>query len=474
MTSKYDYLQMHGGKWRVVLAVPQDVRPAFGGRRYFLKPLGTSDPNEANRLKGAWLTRWRTDIALARRPDDPTLMEARLLRRQFEDGTDDQASDAFAEAVARADEIEAANGSEAGDRFFKIAVGHLSSLTEFLDEWIADCGYTGRTAMQHRLAFGVLTDWCKEQGIEPMLQNITRRMALRFRDQHLKPRLAVKSVNRYLSSYRTHWNWLIERDQQGIAANPWSRTTAKRVRLAAGAERDEGKRPFSDDEVRSLLAADPGTVGMRGIAEILPDLMRLAALTGARIDAICNLQVRDCQKGIFRFQPQKHETGPREVPIHSSLRAIVARRTKGKRPEDFLIHELPAQHHPAIPRSSPASKSFTRLRRKYSIDERPNGKHQSNVDFHSWRRWFIRKAVEALEAGAKGFTAWTIADVVGHDPEEQPLPMTMGRYPGRAGLEARRACVEAVKLPRLTQRAGKTAKKRDHKPAADSPTSVSG
>lgn len=149
------------------------------------------------------------------------------------------------------------------------------------------------------------------------------------------------------------------------------------------------------------------------------------------------------------------------MPIHSSLRVIVARRIKGKNPEDFLIHELPKQHHPAIPGSSPASKSFTRLRRKYGIDERPNGKHQSNVDFHSWRRWFIRKAVEALEAGATGFTAWTIADVVGHDPEEQPLPMTMGRYPGRASLAARRACVEAVNLPRLAPKRPARQKKVD-------------
>lgn len=186
---------------------------------------------------------------------------------------------------------------------------------------------------------------------------------------------------------------------------------------------------------------------MRGIAEALPDLVRLAALTGARIDAICQLQVRDCKNGTFRFQPQKREPDAREVPVHLSLKVLVARRTKGKEPGAFLIHELPEQKHPASSRSAPAVKSFTRLRRKVGIDERPNDKHQSNVDFHSWRRWFIRKAVEALAAGVTEFTAWTIADAVGHDPEEPPLPMTMGRYLGRAGLEARRVCVEAVKLP---------------------------
>jgi hypothetical protein len=74
------------------------------------------------------------------------------------------------------------------------------------------------------------------------------------------------------------------------------------------------------------------------------------------------------------------------------------------------------------------------------------------------RRWFIRRAVEALENGAVGFTAWTMADVVGHSKEDGPLPMTMGRYPGKASFEAMRACIEAVKLPDLKPQSEGTAK----------------
>ena len=89
------------------------------------------------------------------------------------------------------------------------------------------------------------------------------------------------------------------------------------------------------------------------------------------------------------------------------------------------------------------------------VDERATlAQRQSNVDFHSWRRWFVRKAVEGLERGERGYTAWTIANVVGHKAEDGklegvslPLGMTMGRYAGGASLEAMRACVEAVTLP---------------------------
>ena len=100
-------------------------------------------------------------------------------------------------------------------------------------------------------------------------------------------------------------------------------------------------------------------------------------------------------------------------------------------------------------RSQKVSKNFTNYRRRLGIDERVDGARQSSVDFHSFRRWFIWKAREALNKGTASFTAWTIADVVGRSKEEMPLAMTMGRYPGDDTLDAKRACVESVRLPRL-------------------------
>lgn len=90
------------------------------------------------------------------------------------------------------------------------------------------------------------------------------------------------------------------------------------------------------------------------------------------------------------------------------------------------------------------------------MDERPlGGQRQSYIDFHSFRRWFMRKAVDALEKGAKGFTQWTIAEVIGHavenaslEGQKLPLGLTMSRYAGDASADAKRACVAEVKLPR--------------------------
>ena len=66
----------------------------------------------------------------------------------------------------------------------------------------------------------------------------------------------------------------------------------------------------------------------------------------------------------------------------------------------------------------------------------------------------MRKAADALDKGAKGYSVWTIAEVVGHAVEnaslegiELLLGLTMSRYAGDASGEAKRACVVAVKLP---------------------------
>lgn len=100
-------------------------------------------------------------------------------------------------------------------------------------------------------------------------------------------------------------------------------------------------------------------------------------------------------------------------------------------------------------RSAAASKAFSYYRRKLNLDERPNGKLKSNIDFHSLRRWFIQQARDALDRGAVGFTPWTIADVVGHDDEDMKgmLRLTMQRYAGPSAEDARKACIASVKLP---------------------------
>jgi integrase len=429
MPRKVDHLRWHRGKWQVRIAIPADARPALGGKTCLIETLGP-DLNAANLLKGSIVTRFQALILEARSPGDPFLKEARAIRRQLDASRgDEEEMEAQLLANRLGDRIEEEQGGNAArNAAYKIAVGFNAPLDHYIGDWLADRGFTGKTEMQHRKAFTVLSDWCNARSIEPTLEAVTRRVALDFIAKYLHVHLAApKTINRYLSTYRTHWAWLIRQDR--VTANPWEKTHVAERNLSHEDD-DDGARPFKDNEVRTLLTA--------AASPPLPDLMMVAALTGARIDAICNLRVRDCAGGNFNVRKAKKEKRARTVPIHPRLRSIVARRRIGKEPDEFLFHELPAATA-TRPRSAAASQSFTRYRRTVGVDERPDGQRQSNVNFHSWRRWFITKAEQA------GQHPHIIEAVVGH----RRSGMSMGVYSGGPSEDQLRACVEAVKLPSL-------------------------
>ena len=135
-------------------------------------------------------------------------------------------------------------------------------------------------------------------------------------------------------------------------------------------------------------------------------------------------------------------------PHHKDFAGIVERLARSKKPVAYLIDPTAPVIEQTGLLSGAASKAFGYYRKSVGVDERPNGKLKSNVDFHSLRRWFIASAPDGLLKGATGYNQWTIAEVAGHEDElTDTLKMTLGVYAGTKGDEALRACVGAIKLP---------------------------
>jgi integrase len=431
---KSDHLQLHGSQYRVRIAVPADVKQAFGGKAFLIAPLGTSDLSEADRRKGEHVSRFKRQIAQVRETGDPVLRDASLHRRWEEerrvanpnDPEDDAAADATLLEVSEI--ISEEHGDAAGQTFYETASGRATPIGEYLDDWIADRGFNQGSASHHWKALKVLMGWCKSAHVKATLEAINNKAAWQFADKCLHVRYPdPKTFNNYLWSYRSYWRWLARRGR--VEANPWlgMHDDGRATRI-----RDQGarKRPFTDSEIRALFGGRPPL--------LLHDLMMVAALSGARINAICELRVRDCDKGTFRFSPAKQETHDRRVPIHSTLKEIVARRIAGKKPEEFLFEECP-EATAKRPRSAAASQAFTRYRRNLEVDEKADWKRQSNVDFHSFRRWFTTKAERAHQL------PHIIDAVTGHKRPGE----TLGRYSQGPSMTQLRECVEAVKLPKL-------------------------
>lgn len=320
-------------------------------------------------------------------------------------------------------------------QFLRVALGKETPIREPLGVFHEQVKWSPRTKSDSNRAISTLEDWCKDNRVPFVIEAITRKRAGQFIG-HLasdtnRP-LTNRTINKYLSCLSHFWLWLEKRGYLDLDTSPWSRQSLPKIKP----KEDEKERPFTDDEITKLFASSPNQ-------SYLKDVMLIGALTGARIDTIICLRRKDItEDGCFKFKPQKRESASRLVPIHSALKSTVERLVKGKRPDDELFPECPpvAAHKPQE-RSMPAVKAFTYYRRSVGVTDVVEGKRRDRVNFHSFRRWFITKAIQAGQAEL------VVQIVVGHKPQS----MAASVYLGGLTVEQMRECVEAVKLPFTTE-----------------------
>ena len=440
------YLEWHRGSIRVTVPVPKAVQSTVGCTR-LKRSLHTDSPANAERIKHAVIHELKTTIAAAEKPREGLVGEAMGWRQDL-DALEDKDRDTLSLVLLdRAEEVEAKAGLLAAREFVAIAHGEATPIDTMLDSYLVSSGLAARTKDGIKRTIRVYEQWAAANSEPTAVENINRKVAGRFVSGHLLPRMEPQTAGTYTKFLSGYWRFLEGKGY--VESNPWTgqlqgvkRERKRRsILLDTDANGSGGKRPYTDDEARTLLYAQADNATDRRTL----DLAWVGAFSGMRIDEICGLRVRHCQAGWFDVNADgkgKTAAAKRLIPIHSALSSIIARRSADKKPEAYLFDDLPEPPAGSIrERSMPASKAYTRFRRRLKIDERAEGQRQSNVDFHSWRRWFIRKAKDA------GQEPWTIADVVGHDTSDLPLGLTMGRYPGRANDRALLECVEAVHLP---------------------------
>ena len=447
--AKPTYLEWHRGKLRVSVPVPRSLHAALGTR--LKQPLNTV----AEVLKGPYVRAFQRRIEDALRGTEMSLLNKEALAiaeaaRIAEHPADqEQLADLIAHrayAIAGPPVADRESSDSGGpsyrydpqrekqaDAFVALARGEAVPLNVHYQSYADQLTTKARTKADDVRAIAYLTKWCSQNGISPTIQNMTKRRAALFVDA--LPRMAngisPVTVKKYVNRLSCYWKWLEAREY--ATANVWRGVTVPAL-IVLDHERE---RPFTTDEMCKLLGG-PATQHMH-------DLMRIAALSGARLDAIVDLRVGDCETGSFRFKPQKKETSFRAVPIHSALLKIVARRTQGKDASADLFPEWPAPKKAGSQRerSFKASNAFTDYRKTVGVDDVLPGRRRALTNFHSFRRWFITKAEQA------GQPESIIASVVGH----KRASMTFGVYSAGPSLDQFKACVESVKLPEATAQA---------------------
>jgi integrase len=445
-------LEWHGNHIRVIVRVPPSKREAIG-KAHLKEALPTSSPKEAELLKLPVVYRLKQQIAgvMTGEQKEGWITEAFAWR----DAIAHEAHHLEAAGAApwravlplaltdKAEQIEAKEGEDRARMFVEVASGTATPIGSLVDDWIKEAKFAGRTETAFRHAVKQLIEWTRDAQTAETIEAIDRKVAARFvKERFIDTGTNAATANKSITGLKSYWTWLNKRAHVDHGTNPWEKQALAQKRHGEAGQ--PAKRPFTPDEVRTLLEATKGDT-------LMGDFLRVSALTGARRDEVARLKVQDVKRGsegiTLDIQGTKTGAAVRDVPLHPALTEIITRRTEGKPKGAYLFEELPEQKNKARGRGAPITQAFTRLRRRVGIEEKTEGSRQDTTDLHSLRRWFIRTAVEALEDGAQGFTPWTIADVVGHATEDKELGLTMGRYPGKASLKARRACVEAVQIP---------------------------
>ena len=331
----------------------------------------------------------------------------------------------------RVEQLEARKSTEAqATAFGGIATGRATPLRLYVDQWLAEGALRGvplkeRTKAERRRAVDKLAEWMMRAKIAATVEAVTRRVAGRYVSEELIPsgRDPV-TLGKSVRSLTSYWAWLQKRGHlPEDGRNPWAGQAPQKRANDFGEVGNE--RAFTDGEVARLLASPPNGT--------LADFVRVGALTGMRREEIGQLRIADCADGIFILQRGKTAAARRRVPIHSGLVDIVTRRSRGKPATTYLFHELVSQN---AERTDPIGKAFMRYRRSLGIQD--GAGRRSLVNFHSLRRWFVTRAINA------GQPAHIVSLVVGH--KEGRKGMTLGRYWDGADDPILRDCVEAVKL----------------------------
>ncbi len=443
-------LERHNGRWRVVVSVPKAVRE-YLGKSHLKKSLRTGNLATANLLKTDIVADFKRQIeeAMFLIQKGPEFDEARAIRKAS--GLAFNANVPFARLDRPSDNapllVLKADPKPGSLPFVSVptaAPEGTTLLARHIEAFTADQGYQPKSTMELERALVRVGRWLVKQGQWQTLEAVTpERGTAYIRYLVQESGLSRKTAGKYVSFLRSYWKWLVDNHHLPGGTTPWSSPIPK-VRSTGrhkDQEPDGGKRAYTAQELRKLLSGQPRDPG-------LLDLIRLGALTGMRIEELYRLRARDLVGGFFLVQDGKTANAKRRVPIHTHLETLVGRLADGREPGDYLVDPTAPVIEKTGLRSGAASKAFGYYRKSLGIDERPNGKLKSNVDFHSLRRWFIASARDGLLKGAPGYNQWTIAEVAGHeDGLTDTLKMTLGVYAGTSGDDALEACVGAVLLP---------------------------
>lgn len=413
-----DHIELRRNIWYAVLTIPSDVRTKLGKLR-FVKSLRTPDQRAAIRLARPLVAGWKAQIMQARGETEALngfAEEVRAWREQLAALSGEERSDIELVLSDHVERMEQAEGFEAANRYHDLATGRATATSEHFEDWRAQLKLKQKTIDQ------MVKDVRQLTGAFSALEEITPAKVKRWLDSLVSQGVRASTLKRIVGAGGNYWSYLTAVEAVPFGSAPFRGIlayTKKGATTVGGSKREA----FSNDDVVRLWS---GATKKDGKGRQVADLIILGAYSGARIEELCSLKLRDVGPVSFKVIDAKTEAGIREVPIHSELLPVIDR-LRATSKDGYLLSGLTFNKYGD--RSNAIGKRFGRLKNELGFSR--------HYVFHSLRKTFITQLENA------GVPENVTADIVGHDKPR----ITYGGYSGGNSLAVKAAAVAKIGYP---------------------------
>ena len=293
--------------------------------------------------------------------------------------------------VDRAEELEKKVGEKKAVRWYKTATGERTPFATACARYKLDGGKGLSRSSLNNLDTAV-NEFKQFAGDDVCLEEVDRRMVARFVTEFLPTRKGPKApegqgpatIRKKVSQLGQVWRWA---QQRGILPyskeTPWDAQAPSKKDVSAAASR---RRPFTPEESKKLLAAAPA-------GEALGDTMRVALLTGVRLEEVASLDASqvDAKARWYVIRQGKSENAARVVPLVGLAHDAIKKRLAKVNGSGPLFPEVPVRKSTGK-RGGALSQAFTRVRR--DVRRGTDRELAQHCFRHTWRTAARRAGVD--------------------------------------------------------------------------------
>jgi len=355
--------------------------------------LDTRSLIHARKQRDVLLGRIRQEELAATAAHQGSIDEALEIASELNAADDDDTTAGIESAISdRADEIERRVGTDAAVDWVHVALSKSVPLSNALEAFRKDRGRSLSQSTLNNLNT-VVAELLKFAGANVTLHRVDRLLAGRFVTEYLSKRRGPKAlqgpsaatIRKKVSQLTQLWLWAQERGfLKYTKDSPWDRQGPRVKDVRAGAQKRRG---FTPQEVVKLFkAAAPGCA--------LGDVIRIALVTGARLEEITGLNADEVATGCIAYTitAGKTESAARYVPLVGIARDVVQRRFEAVAGTGSLFPELRIRKSTGK-RGGAVSQSFTRVRREV-LGKETDGILAEHSFRHTWRTAAGRAGVD--------------------------------------------------------------------------------